>query len=184
MGRWKNLLLKPRQDLLDLLLSVLLEVSISRIRDQSLLSTAGFFMACSWRRALIQKALEGCHSPQPWIWADGCTTTPATQALSASKRALTAWMLGESQAEATQRNTKGSAWKPDLAQTCDPPGANSALYCAKPNDNRARAAPHDQTGGNRVQSPESCTDRLGWHAPLHAPVMPEHQNAGQEQVSR
>ena len=184
MGRWKNLLLKPRQDLLDLLLSVLLEVSISRIRDQSLLSTAGFFMACSWRRALIQKALEGCHSPQPWIWADGCTTTPATQALSASKRALTAWMLGESQAEATQRNTRGSAWKPDLAQTCDPPGANSAPCCAKPSDSMARAAPHGQTSDNKAQSPESCTVRLDWHAPIHAPAVPEHQNARQKQVSR
>ena len=184
MGRWKNLLLKPRQDPLDLLLSVLLEVSISRIRDQSLLSRAGFFMACSWRRALIKKALEACHSPQPWIWADGCTTTPATQALSASKRALKAWMLGESRAEATQRNTRGSAWKPDLEQTGDPPGANSAPCCAKPSDSMARAAPHGQTSDNRVQSPESCTVRLDWHAPIHAPAVPEHQNARQKQMSR
>ena len=173
MGRRQNLLLTPKQD----------------PNRSACSSEQAFFMACPPRKALIQQALietarQVNHCQQPWTSVDGCTTTPATQALSASKRALKAWMLGESQAEATQRNTRGSAWKPDLAQTCDPPGANSALYCAKPNDNRARAAPHDQTGGNRVQSPESCTDRLGWHAPLHAPVMPEHQKAGQEQVSR
>ena len=143
-------------------------------------------MACSQehRNPKTRGALEERHSRQPSISVDGCTTTPATQASGALKKASEAWLWGGSPAGATQPNTKGSAWKPDLAQTGALRDANLAPCYAKPSDNKAKAAPRDQTNDNRVQSPESCTDRQDWHAPCDAPAMPQHQNAKQEQGSQ
>ena len=64
-------------------------------------------------------------------------------------------MLASNQVEEVPPRRRGIDGPPDRAQTVDPPAASSALCCAMPACNRARAIPHDRTGDNRVPGPEA-----------------------------
>ena len=129
----------------------------------------------------LRQQLIGLRRPRVRI---GATTTLAALGSGASRTASRAWVWALNQAGAAQPSRRGSAGTRGLAQTFDQRDASSAPCYAKPNGNKARAALHDRTNGNRDQSPDSCTDLLDWHAQCHAPAVLVHQNGEQEEVSK